>query len=335
MPPYFCADEAVRRTIQTANAVCFNKNHLARREIRAVLRRLRHTVAILIYLTCVFLGAALLSPLAWKAVFSDWAFLQFLNDHDDFHRYFNRCLLGLALLGLGLLCRFSGIQSASEIGWAHPRKHWPWLSKGLLLGLASLTAAAALPLLTGAREWLPTPALAEWTRHFANALLAGVLVAVIEETLFRGVLFGLLRRDLPWRWAAVIGSLFFAAMHFLDQKPELESITWASGFSALPAMVHDFANDPYWVAKFINLTLAGIILCALWQRTGNLFCSIGVHAGWIFCLKTNGFITQSTAETASTFWGNGQISDGWAATPLLALMLWFIMQSNEEHPPPD
>ena len=282
-----------------------------------------------------FLGAALISPLAWKAVFSDWAFLQFLNDHDDYHRYFNRCLLGLALLGLWVLCRFMDIKSWAEIGWGNARKHLPWLGKGLLLGLASLTAAAALPLLSGAREMLPTPALAEWARHLTNALLAGALVAVIEETLFRGVLFGLLRRDLPWRWAAVIGSLFFAAMHFLDQKPELESITWTSGFSALPAMVHDFSNDPYWVAKFINLTLAGIILCALWQRTGNLFCSIGVHAGWIFCLKTNGFLTKSTTETASTFWGNGQISDGWAATPLLALMLWYIMQSNEEHSPSD
>ncbi len=308
---------------------------MAQREIEAVLRHLRHTVAILIYVACVFLGAALLSPLAWKAVFADWAFLSFLNEHDDFHRYFNRCLLGLALLGLGLLCRFSSIKSWSEIGWARPGQNLPWLSKGLLLGLASLTAAAALPLMSGAREMLPTPALAEWARHLANALLAGVLVALIEETLFRGVLFGLLRRDLPWRWAALAGSLFFAAMHFLDQKPDVETITWTSGFSALPAMVHDFANDPYWAAKFINLTLAGITLCALWQRTGNLYCSIGVHAGWIFCLKTNGFLTQSTADTASVFWGNGQISDGWAATPLLALMLWFIVRSNEEPSQPD
>ncbi len=317
------------------NGNCFNKNHLARQEIAAVLRLLRHTVAILIYVACVFLGAALLSPLAWKAVFADWAFLTFLNDHDDFHRYFNRCLLGLSLLGLGLLCRFSGIKSWSEIGWSNPSKNLPWLGKGLLLGLASLTAAAAIPLLSGAREMLPTPMLADWSRHLVNALSAGLLVAVIEETLFRGVLFGLLRRDLSWRWAALAGSLFFAAMHFLDQKPDIEPITWTSGFSALPAMVHDFTNDPYWAAKFTNLTLAGFILCALWQRTGNLYCSIGAHAGWIFCLKTNGFLTQSTADSASALWGSGQISDGWAATPLLALMVWYIVRSNEKPPQPD
>ena len=321
--------------IQTANAICFNKNHLARLEIKAVIQHLRHTVAILIYVACVFLGAALLSPFAWKAVFSDWAFLSFLNEHDDFHRYFNRCLLGLALLGLGVLCRFSGIKSISEVGWTHPRKQWPLLGKGLLLGLASLTATAALPLLFGAREMVPNPEITEWLRHLANAIIAGLVVAVIEETLFRGVLFGLLRRDLPWHWAAVLGSLFFAAMHFLDQKPELENISWTSGFSALPRMLHDFGSDPYWPAKFANLTLAGSILCAIWQRTGNLYCSIGLHAGWIFCLKTNGFLTQSTSKSPTVFWGNGQISDGWAATPLLALMLWHIIQSNEENPQPD
>ena len=155
-------------------------------------------------------------------------FWAFLNDHDDFHRYFNRCLLGLSLLGLGLLCRFSGIKTWSEIGWSNPSKNLPWLGKGLLLGLASLTAAAAMPLLSGAREMLPTPMLADWSRHLVNALSAGLLVAVIEETLFRGVLFGLLRRDLSWRWAALAGSLFFAAMHFLDQKPDIEPITWTS-----------------------------------------------------------------------------------------------------------
>ena len=308
---------------------------MARHGIEAVLGHLRHTVAILIYVACVFFGAALLSPLAWKAVFSDWAFLTFLNEHDDFHRYFNRCLLGLALLGLGVLCRFSGIKSISEVGWTHPRKQWPSLGKGLLLGLASLTAAAALPLLFGAREITPTPVITEWSRHLANAIIAGLVVAVIEETLFRGVLFGLLRRDLHWRWATALSSLFFAAMHFLDQKPDLEIITWTSGFSALPGMLHDFSNDPFWPAKFVNLTLAGSILCAIWKRTGNIYCSIGLHAGWIFCLKTNGFLTQSTSKSPTVFWGGGQISDGWATTPLLVVILWYTMRSNEANSQPN
>ncbi len=296
---------------------------------------LRHTIAIAIYLVCVFVGAALLAPFAWKAVFSDWAFLKFLNEHDDFHRYFNRCLLALALLGLGLLCRFTGIQSFSEIGWDKSKDRWPWLGKGLLLGVASLTAAAALPLLLEARTLAVPTAASDWVRHAFNALAAGIIVAMMEETLFRGVLFGLLRRDFDWRWAALLGSLFFAAMHFLDQKPDIREINWNSGFAAIPAMVHDFGNDPYWPAKFINLTLAGIILCGLWQRTGNLFCAIGVHAGWIFCLKTNGFLTRSTEEPAATLWGNGQISDGWAATPLLAGMVWYIIRGNESQPPAD
>ena len=292
---------------------------------------MRNVRAILVYLVAVFFGAAILAPLAWKAVFSDapiFAFLNFLESHDDYHRYFNRCLLLLALLGLGILAKFTSIDTWKEVGWENPKKHWSKLGGGIVLGFASSIAIALIPILLGVREWKPPQPLAEWSTLFLSAVPAAITVALIEETLFRGFLFGLLRRDVVWRWAAVISSLIFASLHFLDQRPQIDNIGWTSGFSSIPMLIHDFSNDPYWLPQFCNLVLSGIIMCGLWQRTGNLYCAIGVHAGWIFCIKTNLFLTDGTTQSLPAWAGNGKISDGWAASPLLALMVWFILHDN-------
>ena len=68
--------------------------------------------------------------------------------------------------------------------------------------------------------------------------------------------------------------------------------------------------------------LAGLILAGAFQRTGNLFVAIGIHAGWIIALKTNSFI--SSPVNTPVFWGDNKPSDGWVATPLLAAMAWYI-----------
>ncbi|MCH2602453.1 MAG: CPBP family intramembrane metalloprotease [Pedosphaera sp.] len=263
------------------------------------------------------------------AVFSDTpvlSFLNFLESHDDFHRYFNRCLMLLALVGLSLLWRVTKIKSWAELGWTDFPKAKNHISIGLLIGLASLMAIAALGLIFEAREFRPAHPLGEWGKHWLNTLGAAIAVGVLEETLFRGMLFGLLRRDMNWRWAAVASALLFASVHFIDQRPNISEITWSTGFTAFPQFIHDFAHDPHWPAYAVNLFLAGLILAGAFQRTGNLFIAIGIHAGWIIALKTNSFI--SSPVNTHVFWGDNKTSDGWAATPLLAVMAWYILRHD-------
>ena len=286
----------------------------------------RNTATIAVYLLIVFIGAAAMAPVAWMAVFSDTpvlSFLNFLESHDDFHRYFNRCLMLLALVGLGLLWRVTKIKSWAELGWTDFPKAKNHISIGLLIGLASLMAIAALGLIFEAREFRHAHPLEEWGKHWLNTLGAAIAVGVLEETLFRGMLFGLLRRDMNWRWAAVASALLFASVHFIDQRPNISEITWSTGFTAFPQFIHDFAHDPHWPAYAVNLFLAGLILAGAFQLTGNLFIAIGIHAGWIIALKTNSFI--SSPVNTHVFWGDNKTSDGWAATPLLAVMAWYIL----------
>ncbi len=307
---------------------------------------MRHTKAIAIYLAAVFLGAALLAPLLWTAVSPSpdkpkqehltnnqgVGFLKFLKSHNDFHRYVKRCMEGLALLGLCLLLYFTKINSYRDIGWVKPSGQWLRFGRGLLLGLASLAAAATVPLLLESREFNHDHVLINWVNKLPGIFASALALAVMEETLFRGALFGLLRRDFNWRWAALASSLLFATAHFITQKPMVETVTWTSGITTLPDMLESFWSTQFGPAKFLNLLLAGMTLCGLWQHTGNLYCSIGAHAGWIICFRINEFATKSSDEESSAIWGTAIISDGWVATPLLLFMVWFIFRNSGFRP---
>jgi hypothetical protein len=75
------------------------------------------------------------------------------------------------------------------------------------------------------------------------------------------------------------------------------------------------------VPGFFNLALAGALLGLAYQRTGNLYFSIGLHAGWIFWLKSYGAFTAAAPGASEWFWGTSKMIDGWLAFFVLALML--------------
>ncbi len=98
-------------------------------------------------------------------------------------------------------------------------------------------------------------------------------------------------------------------------------VVWSSGLALLPQTLGGFANFHALVPGFFSLTLAGVLLGLAYQRTGNLYFSIGLHAGWIFCLRTYGALTVHAPGAAIWFWGTGKMTDGWLAFFVLAFTL--------------
>jgi membrane protease YdiL (CAAX protease family) len=86
-------------------------------------------------------------------------------------------------------------------------------------------------------------------------------------------------------------------------------------------MLGGFADLQMVIPGFVNLTLAGILLGLAYQRTGNLYFSIGLHAGWIFWLKFYGAITAPVPAASQWFWGTQKLIDGWLALIVLAFAL--------------
>src|SRR5207247_1073132 len=78
------------------------------------------------------------------------------------------------------------------------------------------------------------------------------------------------------------------------------------------------------VPGFFNLTLAGIILGLAYQRLNHLYFSIGLHAGWIFWLKSYGFLTDPGSGANQWLWGTRKLIDGWLAFAVL-IVIWLVV----------
>ena len=272
-----------------------------------------------VYAVFVFIGGALLAPgLYWACQYGaaqvqGWSALTEI----PFHRFVYRSLLGLALAGLWPLLRSLRADSWPAVGLSRSSASWRHLATGLLLGFASLACVAVIALLAGACK-LDLAHPAPWLiSRVASALGTAAVVACLEELLFRGAIFGSLRKAQPWPSALVLSSAIYALVHFFQTPPEPARVTWASGLLVLAQMCGGFVQFDRLVPGFFVLALAGLILGLAYQRTGTLHCSIGLHAGWIFWLKLYGSITDTQPGANSWLWGTGNLIDGWLALLVL------------------
>jgi hypothetical protein len=284
---------------------------------------MRPLSALVIYIVVVFIGGALLAPwLWWLAQTSAQDFPKIAGA--PFHRFVDRSLLILALAGLWPLLRALGAKSRWEIGLVPPYGQSKKLFGGLALGFFSLAVVAGMAVGFHDRILLENITAHKIVGTIFGAIATAAIVSTLEEILFRGGIFGGLRRMIYWPIALFISSVAYALVHFLQRVEFAGAITWHSGLELLPQMLRGFADFHALVPGFFNLTLAGILLGLAYQRTGNLYFSIGLHAGWIFWLKTYGAFTTEAPQAATWFWGSEKIIDGWLSFFVLAFTLFIF-----------
>ena len=287
-----------------------------------------------LYLLAVFVGGPLLAP---------WVYTvgQFAGDvplfsslaSAPFHRYLTRCMMAVAIVGLWPLFKALGLSSWQELGLAPLKPNLHRLICGFGLGFVSLAIIMVISLASHGRAWHGDRDMGAVLRHLVNAGLAAIVVSPLEEVLFRGGLFGALRKEHGWKPALVVSSLVYAAVHFLDRARWTEPVTWSSGVTLLGQMFVGAGGSAALVPRFLTLCVAGVVLGIAYQWTGNLWCSVGLHAGWIFWLKSYGFLTRDVNGAAVWLWGTGRLIDGWLAVfvmlgVLAGLWTWLTRRSQ-------
>ena len=229
--------------------------------------------------------------------------------------------------------RALGATSRRDIGLTSPVGNLKNIFLGALLGLLSLAPVVGLALLGRGRVWHEGLTAGVVAMKLAGAVFTAVAVALLEEILFRGGVFGALRRVFDWRFALVISAVVYAAAHFLEEVNFQGPVTWASGLAVLPRMWHGLIDVRAIFPAFFTLSLAGALLAQAYHRTGNLYCSIGLHAGWIFCLAAYRLFTVAAPGSGTWFWGTDKMVDGWLAFLALAFTLaayWRLPMPREE-----
>lgn len=243
---------------------------------------------IFLYLVTVIFAGALAAPQAWhliQALPPD--LLHGLSGQVQgmpFHRYLSRSLQVAAIILLWPLLRSLRIRSLDEFGIVPNPRPVRDLGAGAVAGAFCLAILLPVLLLTGAyapRElWL-----SEILHALPRVLLTAIVVAVMEEFLFRGVLLGLLRQVTITPVAVVLSAAIFASVHFLNLPPgdpSHHSPKWWSGLAMLGSIGGALPSFPVLVLAFLTLFAAGIILGWLTVRTGSLHAAIGLHGFWIF-----------------------------------------------------
>ena len=282
------------------------------------------------YLVAVFGGGALLAPwlyhlTQWGA--GHWTALAGLANN-PFSRFVLRSILGLAVLGLWPLLRGCGMFSAREMGLTKSGRPLRNLAAGFAIGFGSLAGAAGLAILCGGRTAHVPQSQQELIHVLLGATVTALVVAFVEELIFRGALFGILRKTFAWPVALAVSSAVYASVHFLQKPAAPPPIDWLSGIRLLPEFFRIPPDGLGLAPAFLTLLLAGAILALVYQRTGTLFMSIGLHAGWIFWLTAYRSLTQEAPRASRSIWGSDKLIDGWLPFFILAVVLAALWRAD-------
>jgi len=231
--------------------------------------------------------------------------------------------------------RAYGGQAPYPGGWLFGGRPGGNLAAGFAIGFGSLAGVAGLAVVCGGRALhLPHSGL-EMVGILLGATASAAVVAVVEELIFRGALFGILRKTWEWPAALAVSSAVYASVHFLQKAGAPQSIDWLSGIRLLPELFRIPPEGMGLAPAFFTLFLAGAILALAYERTGTLFLSIGLHAGWIFWLTAYRVLTEESPGASRRIWGSDKLIDGWLAFFVLAVVLAGLWRAGRPASGPD
>jgi membrane protease YdiL (CAAX protease family) len=249
------------------------------------------------------------------------------------HRVMNRLAMLLALVGLVVLTRRLGLSNRSALGYGLPRAEFlRQLGLGWISGIALMLPLVALLLTLEVRQIKPGLD-GDLLPLVLQGLLSGLVVAFIEETFFRGILFTAIDRTSSALAAVVAPSVLYAALHFLGGRLRVppEQVSWEHGFQVLSRLFERYAQPLAFVDSFLALVTLGILLALVRLRTGAIAACIGLHAAGvcaIFVLRATTTVNGEAKLASIVGTYDGVI--GWAAFAWLAAIVAVFAWSQNQ-----
>ena len=221
--------------------------------------------------------------------------------------------------------------SKEELGFAPRVVFLKQLSQGFGLGFIALMPVfivlyvLKVNVVDEAQSWT----IGLLAKNMTINLLVALLISLIEESLFRGIVLVGLSRKLPVIVAILMTSIYYAGLHFLSIKTDLsvQDINFFSGFKLLGEAVGNLVN-PLNLPAFFALLMVGVFLGVLrTQVPTSLGLCIGCHTCWVWQIKMNKklFNTDFSSQyhyLVSTYDGViGPLVTGWL---MMAIAGYFV-----------
>jgi membrane protease YdiL (CAAX protease family) len=270
---------------------------------------------ITVYLLVLF-GAALIAPLFYTLVAklstifqADW--LCYLAKK-PLYQYIDRLRI------VGFICIIPYLLKTAQITWSNLalkinlktyircflRGCFLWIFLLLCIILATNTIQAR----------------ADWHLSIGKVFLASLLLAFIEELIFRGFIFEFLHKKHSVNKSSTLLAFLFATLHFslcYEGKANNFPILLQSLQCAWNSLVSIWGNIhwPY----FFALIFLSKILVVLRLHYDSLWAAIGFHQGLVFTLMSIRQVFLFN-ETQNAFWGTGRLTDAWFVVIVLVLV---------------
>lgn len=258
---------------------------------------------ILVFLFGMILMTCLLSPWLyaswdlllgpWFAVFWQEAFGYSPNWRVPFPRFFNRTFMIFGMVLFVVTWRWllsvESLRAAGVVLGLRPaaRKVYD-LATGFGFALSSVVAIGLLMTVLGIFHPFFAYGLGAGIGKCVAGLFAALSVGFLEEVFFRGMVFRGLLDDWKVAWSFLVANLFFAAIHFVKSPEQrfLDGVEPLAGLQNFSASFHQYGAFDLILPSFFGLFLLGLVLSFAFYRTGSLYLSIGLHAGWVFSVKS-------------------------------------------------
>ena len=256
----------------------------------------------------------------------------------DFKRVANRCTLVAVVLFFVVLYKKSNFNAAQDLGYSTgKRQFYIDLIKGIGFGILIMCTVVIGLLITNNRIIATSWEFSALNiiGVLASGLISGLIIALLEETLFRGVMLSAIRRESTAFIAITATSFFYALVHFI--KPEIKfysnSLDWSSGFVYLKNALANLASISQIVDSLIALFLAGVLLSIVRLRTNRIAICIGIHAGWILVIQVTKRITDSNSDSEFAFLtGSYDNVTGYLAAGFLVLLIVLYLIRTIQEP---